>query len=69
MFTGSTTYSYYGQSLQKMVDIVSEYLPKTNDKDSLKCQYVLAIDQIKLTEHFTKVAESLRKHRPMLMRK
>ncbi|CAG8550727.1 10371_t:CDS:10, partial [Funneliformis caledonium] len=69
MFTGGTFHMTYGKSLQRMADIASEYLPKTNDKDSLKCQYVLAMNQIKLTEHFIAVAESLRKHRPMLMRK
>jgi len=52
-----------------MVYIANEYLPKTSDKDSLKCQYVVAINEIKLTEHFTQVAKSLRKHRPILMRK
>ncbi|CAG8764405.1 13240_t:CDS:2, partial [Cetraspora pellucida] len=43
----------YGQSLQKMADIATEYLPKNAEKESLKCQYVLAMDEIMLTEHFT----------------
>ncbi|CAG8799845.1 35150_t:CDS:2, partial [Racocetra persica] len=53
MFTGSSHYASYGQSLQKMADIATEYLPKNADKESLKCQYVLAINEIMLTEHFT----------------
>ncbi|CAG8444245.1 12971_t:CDS:10 [Acaulospora morrowiae] len=70
MFTGSSgSHARYGQSLQKMADIASEYLPRSNDKESLKCQYVYAMNEIILTEHFTQVAESLRKHKPMLLKK
>ncbi|CAG8645767.1 11144_t:CDS:2, partial [Ambispora gerdemannii] len=70
MFTGSSGYhAHWGQSLQKMADIATEYLPRSTSKDALKCQYVLAMNEIKLTEHFTQVAESLRKHQPMLIRK
>ncbi|CAG8473346.1 38766_t:CDS:10 [Gigaspora margarita] len=69
MFTGSSTHTRYGQSLQKMADIATEYLPKNAAKESLKCQYVLAINEVTLTEHFTQVAESLRSHKPMLIRK
>ncbi|CAG8602086.1 26385_t:CDS:2, partial [Dentiscutata erythropus] len=50
-----------------MVMVANEYLPKCSDKDSLKCKYVLAIDEIELIVHFTHVAESLRKHKPTLM--
>ncbi|CAG8691510.1 11749_t:CDS:10, partial [Racocetra persica] len=40
-------------SLEKMVDIAKEYLPKAYDKDSLKCGYVHAVDEINLINHFT----------------
>ncbi len=69
MFTGGDGHMRYGQSLQKMADIAAEYVPKTNDKGPLRCQYVLAMNQIKLTEHLIHLSDSLRKHRPMLMRK
>ncbi|KAG9305010.1 hypothetical protein G9A89_007413 [Geosiphon pyriformis] len=58
-----------GQSLKTMVDIANQYHPKGNAKDALKCQYALAVDEIKLAMHFTQVAESLRKHQPMLIKK
>ncbi|CAG8646902.1 12031_t:CDS:2, partial [Cetraspora pellucida] len=54
--------------LEEMVMIANKYLPKCSDEDSLKCKYVLAIDEIELITHFTQVAESLRKHKPTLMR-
>lgn len=63
MFAGD---GYSGKSLEKMTNVASEYLPK--DRQSLMCKYVHAVDEIKLTEHFVSVAESLRKHKPMLMR-
>ncbi|CAG8512372.1 14490_t:CDS:10, partial [Funneliformis caledonium] len=71
MFNNSFSLScHYESQLKRMVDIASEYLPKTNDKVSLKCQYVLATNETKLTENFISVAVSLRDHhRPMLMRK
>ncbi|RIB16915.1 hypothetical protein C2G38_2188736 [Gigaspora rosea] len=56
-------------SLEKMVMIANEYLTKCSDKDSLKCEYVLAVDEIKLIDHFTHVAESLRKHKPTLLKR
>ncbi|CAG8548262.1 10483_t:CDS:1 [Ambispora gerdemannii] len=58
-----------GESLQKMADIATEYLPQSTSKDVLKCQYALAMNEIDLAKYFTQVAESLREHQPMLMRK
>ncbi|KAG9300637.1 hypothetical protein G9A89_023435 [Geosiphon pyriformis] len=55
------------QSLLKMADIATEYLPKGDSKDALKSQYVLAVNEIELIEHFTEVASSLRNHQPMLI--
>ncbi|CAG8473542.1 7953_t:CDS:10 [Ambispora leptoticha] len=57
----------FGESLKKMADIATEYLPQPTSKDLLKCQYTLAVNEIELNEHFTRIAESLRKHQPMLM--
>ncbi|CAG8730912.1 21925_t:CDS:2, partial [Cetraspora pellucida] len=54
--------------LEEMIMIANKYLPKCSDNDSLKCKYVLAIDEIELITHFTQVAASLRKHKPTLMR-
>ncbi|CAG8484110.1 3619_t:CDS:2, partial [Diversispora eburnea] len=40
-------------SLQEMANIAKGYLPKSsNNKDSLKCEYVRVIDQINLIGHF-----------------
>ncbi|KAG9305016.1 hypothetical protein G9A89_007419 [Geosiphon pyriformis] len=58
-----------GQSLKTMVNIANQYHPTSNVKDGLKCQYALAVDEIKLAMHFAHVAESLRKHQPMLFKK
>ncbi|CAG8584575.1 25121_t:CDS:10, partial [Gigaspora margarita] len=57
----------FTNTLEKMVKTANKYLPKCTDKDSLKCKYVLAIDEIELINHFTHIAESLRKHKPTLM--
>ncbi|CAG8439066.1 4374_t:CDS:10 [Diversispora eburnea] len=65
MFAGD---GQHDSSLKNMANIANEYLPKTKDRQSLTCKYVHAIDGIKLTEHFTSVAESLRKHKPILMK-
>lgn len=59
-----------GSSLQKMADIAKEYLPPdTGDEYSLECKYAYAIDQTDLIKHFYEVAESLRNHKPSLIRK
>ncbi|CAG8501198.1 7794_t:CDS:10 [Ambispora gerdemannii] len=63
------SHNNWNQSLQEMAAIATEYLPQSTGRDALKCKYTLAIDEIELTKYFTKVAESLRKHQPILMRK
>ncbi|RHZ48992.1 hypothetical protein Glove_535g7 [Diversispora epigaea] len=65
MFAGD---GHSGKSLKRMADIAKEYLPKTRDRQSLTCKYVHAVDEIRLTEYFTSVAESLRRHKPMLIK-
>ncbi|CAG8642418.1 8285_t:CDS:10, partial [Ambispora gerdemannii] len=57
-----------GQPLQQMANIATEYLSRSTSGDVLKCQYTLAENVKKLNELFTRVAESLRKHKPMLIR-
>ncbi|RHZ89869.1 hypothetical protein Glove_9g267 [Diversispora epigaea] len=54
------------RSLQKMAFIAKEYLPESSD--SLKCQYASAINQINLIDHFYEIADSLRSHKPTLIR-
>ncbi|RHZ90025.1 hypothetical protein Glove_9g277 [Diversispora epigaea] len=61
----NANYSRDQGSLSEMAKIAKEYLP--NNRDSLKCEYVRAIDQIDLVTHFYKVAESLRNHKPTLI--
>ncbi|CAG8493935.1 13962_t:CDS:10 [Dentiscutata erythropus] len=56
-------------SLQKMADIAQKYLPQQTSSGSLKCQFTRAIDEVNLVNTFTGVAESLRKHKPALLRK
>ncbi|RHZ45912.1 hypothetical protein Glove_642g9 [Diversispora epigaea] len=52
----------------RMVNIAKEYLPQNNNRQSLTCEFVHAVDEIRLIEYFTSVAESLRKHKPTLIR-
>ncbi|CAG8634848.1 3170_t:CDS:10, partial [Funneliformis caledonium] len=56
-------------SLEEMAKIVQSY--HTNDISSggLRCQFTRAINEINLVNHFTSVAESLRKHKPTLLKK
>ncbi|CAJ0764994.1 1548_t:CDS:2, partial [Entrophospora sp. SA101] len=56
-------------SLVKMANIAQKYLPANSSPQSLKCQYTKTIDEIALANHFTIVAESLRRHKPSLMKK
>ncbi|CAG8550972.1 2122_t:CDS:2, partial [Diversispora eburnea] len=64
----NTNYSHDQGSLQEMANIAKEYLPKSsNNKDSLKCEYVRVIDRIDLIGHFYEVAESIRNYKPTLI--
>ncbi|CAJ0762989.1 13890_t:CDS:10 [Entrophospora sp. SA101] len=56
-------------SLVKMADIAQSHLPTNSSSQSLKCQFTRAIDEIALANYFTVVAESLRAHKPSLMKK
>lgn len=66
--TNNTHDTRYQVILQKMADIAKEYLPKSSNKNSLTCQYARADDQIDLINHFNTVADSLRNHKPTLIK-
>ncbi|CAG8502820.1 32032_t:CDS:10, partial [Racocetra persica] len=57
------------QSLQLMANIAQSYLPKETSSSALKCQFTRAIDEIVLVNTFSGIAESLRKHKPTLIKK
>ncbi|CAJ0912222.1 15411_t:CDS:2 [Entrophospora sp. SA101] len=57
------------ENILKMANIAQKYLPANSSPQSLKCQYTKTIDEIALANHFTIVAESLRRHKPSLMKK
>ncbi|CAG8499822.1 1587_t:CDS:10 [Acaulospora colombiana] len=56
-------------SLEVMAEIAKSYHPKSSASGALKCQFTRAIDEVKLVNHFTGVAESLREHKPALLKK
>ncbi|CAG8727313.1 5341_t:CDS:10, partial [Gigaspora margarita] len=65
LFSSSVT----SPSLQKMAEIAQKYLPQQTSSGALKCQFTRAIDEVNLVNTFTGVAESLRKHKPALLKK
>lgn len=52
-----------------MAKIAQSYHPQNSSSSALRCQYTRAIDEVNLMNHFTGVAESLRKHKPALLKK
>jgi len=63
---GNDSHSY---PLEEMVKIAKTYHPKNASSDALQCQFDRTIDESTLINHFTNVAESLRKHKPALLKK
>ncbi|GBC07438.1 hypothetical protein RclHR1_07470003 [Rhizophagus clarus] len=59
----------YSHSLEEMAKIAQSYHPQNSSSSALRCQYTRAIDEVNLVSHFTGVAESLRKHKPALLKK
>jgi hypothetical protein len=59
----------HGDSLKEMVKIAQSYHPENSSSGDLRCQFTHAKDANKLMNHFTNVAESLRKHKPALLKK
>jgi len=51
-----------------MANIAQSYHP-ANSSGALRCQFTRTVDEVKLVNHFTGVAESLRKHKPALLKK
>ncbi|CAG8527594.1 5810_t:CDS:10 [Scutellospora calospora] len=56
-------------SLQHMADIAQSYLPKATNSSALRCQFTRVIDEVILVNTFNGIAESLRRHKPVLLKK
>ncbi|CAI2161944.1 15836_t:CDS:10 [Funneliformis geosporum] len=56
-------------SLEEMANIAQSYHSQNSSSSALRCQFTCAIDEVSLVNHFTGVAESLRKHKPALLKK
>ncbi|CAI2161359.1 15834_t:CDS:10 [Funneliformis geosporum] len=50
------------QSLEEMARIAQSYHPPNTSSDALRCQFVRTTNEPNLVNHFTSVAESLKKH-------
>jgi hypothetical protein len=59
----------YSGPLEEMAKIAQSYHPKNSSSGDLRCQFTRANDAHNLVNHFTNVAESLRKHKPALLKK
>ncbi|CAG8434680.1 7782_t:CDS:10 [Diversispora eburnea] len=55
-------------SLERMKDIAKSYHPAASS-GSLKCQFSKIMTEVNLVNHLTGVAESLRRHKPALLKK
>ncbi|GBB87958.1 hypothetical protein RclHR1_14460001 [Rhizophagus clarus] len=56
-------------SLKHMAEIAQSYHPQNTSSIALRCQFTHVIDEVNLVNHFTGVAESLRRHKPALLKK
>ncbi|CAG8505521.1 11511_t:CDS:10 [Funneliformis caledonium] len=56
-------------SLKEMATIAQTYHVNAISSGGLHCQFTQAINEINLVDHFINVAESLRKHKPTLLKK
>ena len=52
-----------------MANIALSYHSPNTSSGALRCQFTCTVDEVNLVNHFTGVAESLRKHKPALLRK
>ena len=52
-----------------MANIAQSYHPANNPSGALRCQFARTVNEVSLVNHFTGVAESLRKHKPTLLKK
>ncbi|CAG8491773.1 7035_t:CDS:10 [Funneliformis caledonium] len=59
----------YSSSLERMAKVAQSYHPPNPSSVALRCQFTRAIDEVKLVDHFTSVAASLRKHKPALLKR
>ncbi|POG65607.1 hypothetical protein GLOIN_2v1665293 [Rhizophagus irregularis DAOM 181602=DAOM 197198] len=56
-------------SLEEMAKIAQSYHPANTSSGALRCQFTRTVNEVNLVNHFTGVAESLRKHKPALLKK
>ncbi|GBC07437.1 hypothetical protein RclHR1_07470002 [Rhizophagus clarus] len=56
-------------SLEEMARIAQSYHPQNSSSGALRCQFTRTVNEVTLVNHFTGVAESLRKHKPALLKK
>ncbi|PKY40275.1 hypothetical protein RhiirA4_531713 [Rhizophagus irregularis] len=59
----------HSHSLEEMAKIAQSYHSPNSSSGTLRCQFTRAIDEVNLVSHFTSVADSLRKHKPALLKK
>ncbi|CAI2161360.1 13694_t:CDS:10 [Funneliformis geosporum] len=69
LYTVLFSSSLRSHSLEEMARIAQSYHPQNSSSSALRCQFTNAIDEVSLVNHFTGVAESLRKHKPALLKK
>ena len=55
--------------LEEMAKIAQTYHPTNTSSGALRCQFTRTVNEVNLVNHFTGVAESLRKHKPSLLKK
>ncbi|PKB98371.1 hypothetical protein RhiirA5_431468 [Rhizophagus irregularis] len=56
-------------SLKHMAEIAQSYHSPNTSSVALRCQFTCVIDEVNLVNHFTYVADSLRRHKPALLKK
>ncbi|CAG8438292.1 8031_t:CDS:10 [Funneliformis caledonium] len=69
LYTVLFSSSARNHSLEEMAKIAQSYHPHSSSSSALRCQFTCAITEVSLVNHFTGVAESLRKHKPALLKK
>ncbi|CAB4446571.1 unnamed protein product [Rhizophagus irregularis] len=62
-------HDWHSGSLEEMAKIAQSYHPQNSSSKALRCQFAITADAGKLVNHFNYVEESLRKHKPALLRK
>ncbi|RIA83382.1 hypothetical protein C1645_833923 [Glomus cerebriforme] len=59
----------HSHSLEEMAKIAQSYHPTNTSSGALRCQFTRTMNEVNLVSHFTNVAESLRNHKPALLKK